>query len=815
MSESRPESCSPTSGIEASGIGTAGAWSSTRTSRPNSSKTASPPWRATWRSFSLRYQGLESELFIAFVRTASPGCGEPSHQNSHPFLRELNGRDFVLAHEGTLYDFREKLELGRAKPLGINDSEFLCCYLTGRIEKAGIRQWDQKAFAWLEQLLHETSALGSCTAMFSDGEYLFVYLDRRDANDLCYVQRQAPYGKVYFTNMKQEVDLGKVYAPSAKGYVIATRPLTSESWTPLAAGTLTVLKKGEIVYNSGGMAQARTASSHVSASAIDNAVRRANGTACAAASMLVSTTVLAGDDNAGPAPSGPAPAGAAKPASPEKTDILLLTDTAPGGIAAELGLLYPGRVKRVNFVEEKITATLLDRFRYVITVVGDGARSGQARLRRDHRLRSPRRAGDVQLVRVRQARNLHYSKTHVIDRIRPAMRIDIECDITKGFAVGDQVWWFGSVSSAPEAVYANQMVQRQVMGVGESDQVRILATSNVNHGAVMIEEKAGQGRIIALDLLSPGRPFYNSYGSTNKYLFLGNMINRAVHYGKQYPKRLRYDEFVAAMHELAAQHPSLTVKAEGPCSDGRQMYTFNIGDPAKPTMYFGGSIHGWEWENSYGLMRLAELLAENPRIEGLDTTKLHFKIMPVQNPWGHDHFTRQNARGVDLNRNFDAGWEDLATPQDIAMPWDYNYKGARPASERETQIIQGIVDRHHPMCVIDFHTADYVMLRAHRDNEAMVKAIHEDIKTRLKDRFVTQKPYNGPYQQVNMDNITEPKAPNPYLIDYAAKRGAPAAFLIEMSGNRDDVHALVMNVDTVVEICLAATKECLQRLATR
>jgi predicted deacylase len=289
------------------------------------------------------------------------------------------------------------------------------------------------------------------------------------------------------------------------------------------------------------------------------------------------------------------------------------------------------------------------------------------------------------------------------------------------------------------------------------------------------------------------------------------MVNGAVRYGKQYPKRLGYDEFVAAMHQLAAQHPALTVQAEGPASDGRQMYTLNLGDPAEPTVYFGGAVHGWEWENAYGLLRLAELLAENPRIEGLDTSKLHFKIMPVQNPWGFDHFTRQNARGVDLNRNFEPGWKELPVPQDVAMPWDYNYKGARPASERETQIIQKIFDRHRPICVIDFHTADYVLMRASRDDDALVKAIHLNIKARLKDRFLAQRPYNGPYQQVNMDNIGEPRPPQAYLIDYAAERGALAAFLIEMSGNRDDVHALVMNVDTVVEICLAATQECLRR----
>jgi hypothetical protein len=61
-----------------------------------------------------------------------------------------------------------------------------------------------------------------------------------------------------------------------------------------------------------------------------------------------------------------------------------------------------------------------------------------------------------------------------------------------------------------------------------------------------------------------------------------------------------------------------------------------------------------------------------------------------------------------------------------------------------------------------------------------------------------------------MDRVYESKGPQPFLIDYAARRGVPMAFLIEMSGNRDDTHGLVMDTDTVVEICLAAIKECLR-----
>ncbi|MDY0170237.1 MAG: class II glutamine amidotransferase [Thermoguttaceae bacterium] len=198
--------------------------------------------------FLTRYEGLKSDILIAFLRSGSPGCGGPAHQNSHPFTRELHGRDFVLAHEGTIYDFRDNLKLGRARPLGINDSEFLTCYLAGCIEREGIKDWNREAFAWLDKLLHETSALGSVTCMFSDGEYLFVYLDERDRHDLYCVRREAPYGKVTFKHINKEIDLSTIYPESAKGMVFSTKPLTTENWTPLPTSSLMVLKKGEVVY---------------------------------------------------------------------------------------------------------------------------------------------------------------------------------------------------------------------------------------------------------------------------------------------------------------------------------------------------------------------------------------------------------------------------------------------------------------------------------------------------------------------------------------------------------------------------------------
>ena len=493
-------------------------------------------------------------------------------------------------------------------------------------------------------------------------------------------------------------------------------------------------------------------------------------------------------------------------------DILFLSDNPNAAVAADLELLYPDRVEKRSYVTRRHTTAELAGFTTVITMVHDGGTLPEL----DFAMLDDyaRNGGTVIacLFEYARSRGLTFSKTHVGDRLRPALRVEAECDITRGFAAGDEVWWFGTVSSAPDTLYENQMLQRQILDARESDSVRILATSTVNGGAVMIHERVGKGQILALDLLSPGRPYYNSHGSTGKYLFIGNLIGNSVRYGKQYPKRLSYDEFAVAMKTLAGRFPErLRIENEGPCSDGRPIWSFGIGDETAPTLYFGAAIHGWEWENAFGLLRLAEVLAEHPLIDGLDTRRLHLKILPIQNPAGYDAFTRQNARGVDLNRNFAIGWEDLPMPQDVAVPWDYNYKGACPASEAETRIIQGLIDRLNPLCVIDFHTADYIMLLPHKGDDALVEAIRADIRGRLKDRYLCQAPYNGPYQQVNLERVSE-RTRSPYLICYAAEAGVPAAFLIEMSGNRDDVHAMVMNTDTVVEICLAAARQCLRQL---
>jgi len=188
------------------------------------------------------YPGLKSKILISHVRKAS--VGGRAQQNTHPFVRELNGREYVLAHNGTLKDFKQKLELGRFSPLGINDTEFLLCYLLGAIEKKAIENWDSQSFEWLQDELRKINDAGSLNCIFSDGSSLFAYHDKNGYNSLYHLFREKPAGRVKFTDLGKEYELEGLHSKSASGFIIATKPMTDEKWEKFRHGELLVFKDG-------------------------------------------------------------------------------------------------------------------------------------------------------------------------------------------------------------------------------------------------------------------------------------------------------------------------------------------------------------------------------------------------------------------------------------------------------------------------------------------------------------------------------------------------------------------------------------------
>jgi protein MpaA len=151
-----------------------------------------------------------------------------------------------------------------------------------------------------------------------------------------------------------------------------------------------------------------------------------------------------------------------------------------------------------------------------------------------------------------------------------------------------------------------------------------------------------------------------------------------------------------AIADAAPAPPALVARAEvlGHSVRGRQIRLLERGDEtSRRSVLVVGCIHGNECS---GLAVTRRLKRSSPR-------GFHLWILPVLNPDGRAARTRQNARGVDLNRNFDARWRAEG------QRWDPEYPGPRPFSEPETRIARRLVLRLRPDFTIWYHQPQAVV----------------------------------------------------------------------------------------------------------
>lgn len=204
---------------------------------------------STLSEFIKNYPQIKSKIFLAHVRYSS--VGSKSYKNTHPFQRELNGQEFVFAHNGTLHNYNG-LETGKFKPVGETDSEHAFCHILHCIEERNINQWTTEDFECLQNKLIEINNLGNFNCIFSEGEYLFCYYDNNSYNSLCFVKRKAPFNIVHLKDEDFEINLSEEKDPSQKGFIIATKPITDEPWENYNPGELIVFRNGDIIFSSSG-----------------------------------------------------------------------------------------------------------------------------------------------------------------------------------------------------------------------------------------------------------------------------------------------------------------------------------------------------------------------------------------------------------------------------------------------------------------------------------------------------------------------------------------------------------------------------------
>ena len=138
----------------------------------------------------------------------------------------------------------------------------------------------------------------------------------------------------------------------------------------------------------------------------------------------------------------------------------------------------------------------------------------------------------------------------------------------------------------------------------------------------------------------------------------------------------------------------------GHSTQGRPIIAFRLGDPSSETrILVVGCIHGNECAGT----AIARALIASPPA-GIDLW-----VIRNLNPDGFRAGTRQNGRGVDLNRNFPYHWRP------VGRPWDKEYSGPHPLSEPEDRIARRLIARVHPGVSIWFHQPLGLVVRSAGD----------------------------------------------------------------------------------------------------
>ena len=170
-----------------------------------------------------------SDIFIAHVRLASRGL-KISYNNTHPFKGGAAGREYLFAHNGTLYASR-RFSTGGYHPRGETDSEYAFCYILSEISEGNVK-WNDESFRWIHGKFSDINRDGAFNVMMSDGEHLFCYNDSMNHNGgLCSVE----HGGDNFV---------------AAGVVISTKPVVPGEIRKFSSGELKVFKSGKEIYSS-------------------------------------------------------------------------------------------------------------------------------------------------------------------------------------------------------------------------------------------------------------------------------------------------------------------------------------------------------------------------------------------------------------------------------------------------------------------------------------------------------------------------------------------------------------------------------------
>lgn len=162
----------------------------------------------------------------------------------------------------------------------------------------------------------------------------------------------------------------------------------------------------------------------------------------------------------------------------------------------------------------------------------------------------------------------------------------------------------------------------------------------------------------------------------------------------------------AELDDLAAL-PGCTVEPYGDTALHRPLRGFRLGNPGRCIAMLG-TIHAGESGPELILPLAKRLTREEPEL----LAKVGLAALPTVNVEererivrGTSWYLRSNANGVDLNRNFDADWDEVDYGYGLKSddPDANTYRGPAPHSEAETRAVVRFLETTQPETVFACH----------------------------------------------------------------------------------------------------------------
>lgn len=191
----------------------------------------------------VKQYNIKSLNVIAHIRKATQG--EVNIENTHPFIREIWGENWVFAHNGnltTLPDMSDSL----CQPIGTTDSETAFCYMAEQLKNRFRKKpSESEIFSTIQEITKTLAAGGTFNFILSNGQWLIAHC----STNLHYLTRQAPFGTAQRIDDDNVIDFNNYAKEGDKVTIVTTLPLTkNENWHKMDNGGFVFFKDGEKVW---------------------------------------------------------------------------------------------------------------------------------------------------------------------------------------------------------------------------------------------------------------------------------------------------------------------------------------------------------------------------------------------------------------------------------------------------------------------------------------------------------------------------------------------------------------------------------------